>query len=134
MPVLHGRGQSIVLDVVLLGMQGTLTAALPIAANVATRNWMRSGMTVQLQRICSPMSAVSQSTQQPADTAKVSISSVQQCIARGTLQPHDLLDGCHKEWSSRLMLLTEMPLFDAKGIRLGMEDSSAAYEVNSQVL
>ena len=131
MLVLHGKGRSVVLDAFLL--QGTLTTELPIAPNVATRNWLRSCMVVQLLRVCSPVSAVSHSTQQPAGTPDATTSSLHQCIARGTLQPHTLLDGCHKEWSSRLVLLTEKPLFDAKGIRLGMEDSNTACEVNVRV-
>ena len=44
----------------------------------------------------------------------------EQCIARGVLQPDALLGGVTREWSGRLVLVKEVPLFDAKGVRLGL--------------
>lgn len=46
-------------------------------------------------------------------------------IARGVLQPVVLLDGVTKEWSGRLTLVREVPLFDAKGVRLGLHSGVA---------
>lgn len=49
----------------------------------------------------------------------------EQCIARGVLQPDALLNGVSKEWSGRLTLVREVPLFDAKGVRLGVHNGAA---------
>ena len=100
-------------------VQGSLAAALPASADVNTRDWLQSGMTVQLfQMRPSPVIAAgSTSDPNPCEgTPKVS----ERCIARGVLQPVALLDGVTREWSSRLSLLRELPLFDAKGVRLGI--------------
>ena len=46
----------------------------------------------------------------------------EECIARGVLQPDALLGGVTREWSGRLILVQEVALFDAKGVRLGLHD------------
>ena len=101
-------------------MQGSLTTALPAAADLTTRDWLQSGMLVQLLQV--PASPVT-----PASSTSVEGSTqvCEQCIARGVLQPHALLDGVTKEWSGRLTLVRQVPLFDAKGVRLGLHSGVA---------
>ena len=101
-------------------MQGSLSAVMPIAADVVTRNWMRSGIVVQLFRMRSLVSAPSQIAAQPAGMTASSKLCQQQCVARGVLHLSDLLDGCTTECSIELKLTEVLPLFDDKGIRLGL--------------
>lgn len=101
-------------------MQGSLTTALPASADVTTRDWIQSGMLVQLlQAPALPVTPAS------STSGEGSTQVYGQCIARGVLQPHALLDGVTKEWSGRVTLVREVPLFDAKGIRLGLHSGVA---------
>ena len=104
-------------------MQGTLTAALPASIDVTTRNWLLSGMTVQLFQVhTSPVTPAGSTAGLDACEGRTTVS--EQCIARGVLQPDTLLDGLTREWSCRLSLLKEVPLFDAKGVRLGVQSGA----------
>ena len=104
-------------------MQGSLTAALPALVDVTTRDWLRSGMTVQLLQVrTSPVTPAGSTAGPNASEGSTQVS--EQCIARGVLQPDALLDGVTREWSSRLSLGEEVPLFDAKGVRLGVHSSA----------
>ncbi len=94
-----------------------MSTVAPIAADVATRDWLQSGMVVQLLQIPSPSAHTIQDRAEPTDT---STAAVQRCIGRGVFQADALLDGTTREWSSRLSLMTEVPLFDATGLRLGI--------------
>ena len=107
-----------------MGMQGSLSAVMPIAADVVTRNWMRSGIVVQLLRARSPLSAPTQIAAQPAEMTDSAKLCQQQCVARGVLHLSDLLDGCTAECSVHLKLTEVLPLFDDKGIRLGLNSTS----------
>lgn len=100
-------------------LQGSLTAALPASADVDTQGWLQSGMTVQLLQVCTlPVTPAGGTAGLVA--CEGSTKSSERCIARGVLQPDALLEGVTREWSSRLSLLKEPPLFDAQGIRLGV--------------
>lgn len=104
-------------------VQGSLTAALPALVDVTTRDWLRSGMTVQLLQVrTSPVTPVNSTAGPSACEGGTQVS--EQCIARGVLQPDALLDEETREWSSRLSLGKEVPLFDAKGVRLGVHSSA----------
>ncbi|KAL3133314.1 hypothetical protein ABBQ38_007193 [Trebouxia sp. C0009 RCD-2024] len=74
-------------------------------------------MTVQLLQVrTSPVTPVNSTAGPSACEGGTQVS--EQCIARGVLQPDALLDEETREWSSRLSLGKEVPLFDAKGVRL----------------
>ena len=48
---------------------------------------------------------------------------MQRCVARAVLQPHPLLDGVTRDWSIKLGMLAELPLFDARGARTAVQDA-----------
>lgn len=104
-------------------MQGSLTAALPASVDVTTRDWLLSGMTVQLLQVHTIPVTPAGSTAGP-NTCKGSTTVSEQCIARGVLQPDALLDGVTREWSSKICLGKAVPLFDAKGVRLGVHSNA----------
>ena len=112
-------------------VQGSMSAMVPIAADVVTRDWLQSGMVVQLLQMRSPSAlSASESTGQDCQSTDSSKATVQRCIARAVLQADALLDGTTLQWSSRLKLLTEVPLFDANRVRLGLENVDVtAHEV-----
>ena len=64
------------------------------------------------------------SQQQPVEAD----SRVQQqcCVARGVLQAEALLDGVTRDWTAKLDLQTEVPLFSKQGIRIGLQDPAIA--------
>ena len=102
-------------------LQGSLTATLPASADVTTRDWLQSGMIVQLLQVRTlPVTAAS--TTSGVSPGEGITRVPEQCIARGVLQPDALLGGVTKEWSGRLILVKEVPLLDAKGVRLGLRD------------
>ena len=96
-----------------------MSAVVPIQADVSSRDWLLSGMVVQLLQMRSPLSPTLATSQ--AQIADSSRASLQQCLARGVLQADALLDGSVQQCSSNLDLMTELPLFDARGVRLGIE-------------
>lgn len=98
-----------------------MSAAVPIAADVSTRDWLRSGMVVHLLQLRTPLSAAASTTQDQSLLTDGGRAALQRCIARGVLQADALLDGAVQECSSKLSLLTELPLFDARGVRLGIQ-------------
>ncbi|DBA97538.1 TPA: hypothetical protein ACH3X1_015235 [Trebouxia sp. C0004] len=101
--------------------EGSMSAAVPIAADVSTRDWLRSGMVVHLLQMRTPSSAAASTTQDESLLTDNSQAALQRCIARGVLQADALLDGAVQECSSKLSLLTELPLFNAHGVRLGIQ-------------
>lgn len=105
-------------------LQGSLTAAVPIAADTITRDWLQSGMTVQLfqARASPPTPPSSTSDLGPSEAQSAAV--MQRCIARAVLQPNPLLDGATREWSTKLGLLAELPLFDARNVRIGVQDGA----------
>ncbi|DBA88156.1 TPA: Leucine-rich repeat-containing protein 43 [Trebouxia sp. C0005] len=109
--------------------EGSMSAAVPIAADVSTRDWLRSGMVVQLLQTRTQLSAAAGTTQGQSLVTANGQAALQRCIARGVLQADALLDGAVQECSNKLSLLTELPLFDARGVRLGIQSvQENAYE------
>ena len=102
-------------------VQGSLTAALPASADVTTRDWLQSGVAVQLLQVRG-LAVTSASSTSGVSPDEEWLRVCEQCIARGVLQPHALLDGVSREWSGRLSLVKEVPLVDAKGVRLGLHN------------
>lgn len=112
-----------------------MSAAVPIAADVSTRDWLRSGMVVHLLQMRTPSSVAASTTQDQSLLTDNGQAPVQRCIARGVLQADALLDGAVQECSSKLSLLTELPLFDAHGARLGIQClQENAHEVRYSVI
>ncbi len=112
-----------------------MSAAVLIAADVSTRDWLRSGMVVHLLQMRTPLSAAASTTQDQSQLTDNSQAALQRCIARGVLQADALLDGAVQECSSKLSLLTELPLFDARGVRLGIQSlPEKAHEVRYSVI
>lgn len=112
-----------------------MSAAVPIAADVSTRDWLRSGMVVHLLQMHTPSSAAASTTQDQSLLIGNNQAALQRCIARRVLQADALLDGAVQECSSKLSLLTELPLFDARGVRLGIQSvQENAYEVRYSVI
>ena len=112
-------------------VQGSLSATLPASADVTTRDWLRSGMMVQLLQVHTlpVISASSTSGVSPNESSTSGVSPnesstrlSEKCMARGVLQPDALLDGVTREWSGRLSLVRALPLFNAKGVRLGLHN------------
>lgn len=83
-------------------------------------------MVIQLLRVSSKESGQEEVGQQLAEPAGDGSLPRPQCVARGVLQPHDLLDGQTSDWAASLQLMPEAPLFDAKGLRLGLGDAQAS--------
>ena len=111
-----------------------MSAAVPAAADVSTRDWLRSGMVVHLLQMRTPSSAAASTTKDQSLLTDNGQAPVQRCIARGVLQADALLDGAVQECSNRLSLLTELPLFDARGVRLGIQSvQESACEVRCSV-
>ena len=112
-----------------------MSAAVPIVADVSTRNWLRSGMVVHLLQMRTPSSAAASTTQDQSLLTDNGQAALPRCIARGMLQADALLDGAVQECSSKLSLLTELPLFDARGVRQGIQSGQEnAHEVRCSVI
>ena len=100
-------------------VQGSLAATLPAPADVITQDWLQSGMLVQLLQVRT-LAATAASTPTGVSLSDGGTRVCEQCIARSVLQADALLDGVTREWSGRLILVQEVPLFDDKGVRLGV--------------
>ncbi len=109
-------------------MQGTLSITVGVSAHIATRNWLQSGIVVHLLQHRIPWSASAGTTQEQGATTGSTQAAAQRCVARGHLQANAMLDGTQREWSCKLCLLTEVPLFNAKGVRLGVQSAEASMQ------
>ena len=70
-----------------------MSAAVPIAADVSTRDWLRSGMVVHLLQMHTPSSAAAITTQDQSLLIGNNQAALQRCIARRVLQADALLEG-----------------------------------------
>ena len=81
-------------------------------------------MTIQLMRSASTKTNSSgRPVEAPITGASLS-SDKPCCLARGVVQAEALLDGVTRQCTVKLDLLTDVPLFNEAGIRLGLENPS----------